>query len=587
MLQPSVQDRFLKKSSGNLRNNKMKKKSNSIRIKELFVQFFLLIISSVFFWLSNPNVFFENGLAFLAWFNYLPVFFLIKNSSLRRSTFWGALYGALSYGLYGYWLNSFHPLGLIIVCIAYTLICSLLFLVLKYAALICRKNGWLLQFIIVCGYEYLKTLGYFGMSYGVTAYTQWKFIYLIQICSLAGVFGLNFLVIFPSALLFSFISKKRERNRLLNHVDSAGKSHISAYVKKEAQMAATSLKLTYIMSLVWGVLFFSAILYGYLVSNKKSYEKFVTVAAIQNNESPWKNGIEEYSKNVKNLIQLTEEAQSLSSDIDFIVWPETAVAPAIIYNYEYGKDVQRFMLIAQLLNFIDENNAVFVIGNSHEEELKGAEKKYYNSALIFESQKNVHPPEPDIYSKIKLVPFTESFPWKHTFPYLYIRLLNGGSHMWEQGDEYKVFDYRGLKFSTPICFEDTFSTGCRQMVLNGSRCFINLSNDSWSESIPCQRQHLAMAVFRCVENKVPGVRSTASGVTCIISPNGRIEKAAPEFCEAYVIGKVPVINNQKKTLFTKTGDIAGMVAVVISAFILIIQTIVVIINKIRKTDNNR
>ena len=59
------------------------------------------------------------------------------------------------------------------------------------------------------------------------------------------------------------------------------------------------------------------------------------------------------------------------------------------------------MLISQLLNFIDENNAVFVIGNSHELEFK-TERLRYNSALVFESGKNVHPPEPGIYSKMKL-----------------------------------------------------------------------------------------------------------------------------------------------------------------------------------------
>lgn len=152
--------------------------------------------------------------------------------------------------------------------------------------------------------------------------------------------------------------------------------------------------------------------------------------------------------------------------------------------------------------------------------------------------------------------------------------------MWQKGDEYTVFNYRGLKFSTPICFEDTFSTICRQMVLNGSRCFINLSNDSWSKSTACQHQHLAMAVFRSVENRVPTVRSTASGVTCIISPTGKIEKIAPEFCQAFVIGKVPLMNENSQTVFTKTGDIAGMAEAVLGAFILLIQTIVVIIKKI-------
>lgn len=560
-------------------NNKKVKPSDS---EGIVFKIFLLFLSSVLFWLSNPNIFFEDGLGCLAFFNYLPILFLIKKSRFVEAVIFGAVYGGLSYDLYGYWLNAFHPLGLIIVCIGYFVICALLFSVLKWADIITSKNGWLLQFIIICGYEYLKTLGFFGMNYGVTAYTQWKNLYLIQICSLGGVFALNYIVIFPSVFLFSLISKKKEKYRLLNNVDNGKKSSISAYVKKEKALSDTSLKLTFICGGLWLAIFAASYIYGLSVMGKNNSDRYVTVAAIQNNESPWKNGIEEYSRNVNKLIQLTEEAQSLSSEIDFVVWPETAVAPSIIYNYDYGTDMRRFLLISQLLNFIDENNAVFVIGNSHEEELKNTGRTRYNSALVFESGKNVHPPEPGIYSKIKLVPFTESFPWKHTFPYFYQKLLNGDIHMWEKGDVYKVFDYRGLKFSTPICFEDTFSTVCRRMVLNGSRCFINLSNDSWSKSNACQKQHLAMAVFRSVENGVPSVRSTASGITCVINPNGKVIKAAPEFCEAYIIGRVPVIDDGQQTLYTRIGDIAGIVAAGLSALILIIQTIVVIITKIRK-----
>ena len=558
------------------------KKNASVKSNEIFLKIVLLFFSVALFWLSNPNIFFENGLSFLAWINYLPVLILIKKSRIHEAIIFGAVYGALSYGLYGYWLNSFHPLGLIIVCIGYFIICAIFFSVLKWADLICSKNTWLLQFFCICAYEYIKTLGYFGMNYGVTAYSQWNNTLLIQICSVTGVFGFNLLVIFPSVFLFSFITKKIEKRRLLNHVDNARKSHISAYVKKEQQLSITSLKLTYICGGIWLVLIITSMIYG-TRALKKSFEKdYVTVAAIQNNESPWKDGIEEYSQNVRNLIQLTEEALYLSSDIDFVIWPETAVAPSIIYNYDYGTDVRRFMLVSQILNFIDENNVVFVIGNAHDVELRGAEKVRYNSSLVFESGKNVHPPKPDIYSKIKLVPFTESFPWKNTFPSLYIKLLNGNTHMWERGSDYTVFDYRGLKFSTPICFEDTFSTICRHMVLNGSRCFINLSNDSWSKSKVCQKQHLAMAVFRSVENGVPSVRSTASGVTCIINQNGKIEKAAPEFCQAYIIGKIPVIKDYEPTFYTKTGDIAGMLTTGVTAIILIMQTIIVIIKKIKK-----
>ena len=548
-----------------------------------FIIFIILILSSLLFWLSNPNILFNDGLGFLAFFNYFPLLFLIRKINIKSAFLWGGIYGALSYGIYAYWLNTFHPLGLIIVCIGYFIICAVFFTILKYTDLISPKNGWLFEFLIICAYEYIKTLGFFGINYGVTAYTQWKNIYLIQICSLGGVFALNLLVIFPSAFLFSVISKKNERYKLLNNTAAEKKSHISSYVEKEKALSFTSLKLTNIIFVIWCLLIIFSYLYGFSVIKNNKAHNYVTVAAIQNNESPWKNGIEEYSQNVRNLIQLTEEAQSLSSEVEFIIWPETAVAPSIIYNYDYGTDVRRFMLIAQLLNFIDENNAVFVIGNSHEIDVKAAERARYNSALVFESQKNVHPPKPDIYSKIHLVPFTESFPLKHLFPSLYIKLLNGDSHMWEKGDEYTVFDYRGLKFSTPICFEDTFTDVCRKMVLKGSRCFMNLSNDSWSKSIPCQRQHLAMAVFRSVENGVPSVRSTASGVSCIINQFGKIEKAAPEFCPAYIIGKVPLISREVQTFYTRIGDIAGIAVVVLSCVILIIQTIIVIINKSKNT----
>ena len=90
-----------------------------------------------------------------------------------------------------------------------------------------------------------------------------------------------------------------------------------------------------------------------------------------------------------------------------------------------------------------------------------------------------------------------------------------------------------------------------------------------------------MAVFRSVENGVPTVRSTASGVSCIINPHGKVDRVAPEFCEAFVIGKVPVIEEGMQTPFTRYGDWAGIAEAVLSCFILIMQTFIVIIKKIK------
>ena len=68
------------------------KKNDSKNLKCLFQKIFLVIISALLFWLSNPNVFFENGLGWLGWFNYFPIFYLIKKSRLSESTIFGAIY---------------------------------------------------------------------------------------------------------------------------------------------------------------------------------------------------------------------------------------------------------------------------------------------------------------------------------------------------------------------------------------------------------------------------------------------------------------------------------------------------------------
>ena len=66
-----------------------------------------------------------------------------------------------------------------------------------------------------------------------------------------------------------------------------------------------------------------------------------------------------------------------------------------------------------------------------------------------------------------------------------------------------------------------------------------------------------------------------------INPHGKIERVAPEFCEAFVIGKVPVIDDNMQTIFTRTGDWAGIAEAALSCFILIMQTFIVIIKKIK------
>ncbi|RKX83927.1 MAG: apolipoprotein N-acyltransferase, partial [Spirochaetes bacterium] len=135
---------------------------------------------------------------------------------------------------------------------------------------------------------------------------------------------------------------------------------------------------------------------------------------------------------------------------------------------------------------------------------------------------------------------------------------------WKKGKKYTVFNADGVKFSTPICFEDTFGNLCRNFVKRGADIIVNMTNDSWSYSVAAEMQHMNMAVFRAVENKRTVVRSTNGGITCSIDPNGKILHFLKPFTESYLISSVPVYNG-RETLYTRWGDWFAILIVILAS----------------------
>ncbi|QFX96021.1 apolipoprotein N-acyltransferase [Acidithiobacillus thiooxidans ATCC 19377] len=75
-----------------------------------------------------------------------------------------------------------------------------------------------------------------------------------------------------------------------------------------------------------------------------------------------------------------------------------------------------------------------------------------------------------------------------------------------------------------------------------------------------------MAAMQAREEEKPDIRATNTGVTAIISPNGRVQAKLPEFVSGALNGK---INPRKgKTPFGMLGDLPFLI---ICLFALIIQ----------------
>lgn len=532
----------------------------------------LLVLSIILFALPQPNLLTVQGIPFLAYFALVPVFLLVRFVSWKTVWLLGIAYGVGAYCLFTYWLATFHPLGIFVISFMYGLYLMVAFPLLKAAASLFLKWGWLVQGVVWCAYDFVKTLGFSGFHYGVLAYSHWRWTPLIQIVDVVGIWGLDALITFTSAW-FTAVIVDAYRNRA---VEGCG-----CRLKALVRALPAACRAHWISGCCWLVVFVGVLVYGFVSPVDYSQEPQVEVALIQQNSDPWVGGMTAYQRDLRTLMRLSDQALAQNPQVDFVVWPETAFVPRITWHYQHRYEREKFQLVQELLQYLDRASVPFVIGNDHGVDGVGNRILDYNAVLLFKPGENTLPPTPDIYSKMKLVPFTEYFPFDKQFPQLYQMLLNGDTHMWEPGVEPVVFEVDGLRFSTPICFEDTFGFVGRRFVNAGAQAFVNLSNDAWSKSLACQYQHLSMAVFRSVENRVPTVRSTTTGQTCIIDPNGRILAMAEPFVETYLVGSIPVLDKTEKTVYTRLGDYVGVIFALAAILLLLAGLLARMFRKVR------
>ena len=538
------------------------------------INILLLVSSSALFALSQPGFLFSAGLPFLAYFIFIPLFILIRRISLLSSCILGGLYGVLNYCIFSYWLWSFHPLAMYIVALEYFFYYMPTVLLLKAADIFFPKYGFIVQWLIWLSYEYIKTLGFLGFSYGLVGYSQWQYIPLIQIASVFGVWGVSALVCFPSAWIAGGI-KPCCKGPLRGWLSCF---RIFAYTHR-------------ISASIWCICLLGALMFGISVQQDYSTSPTARIALIQPNSDPWIGGFEAYKKDLKTLKALSQKAITDNPGLALVVWPETAFIPRIDWHYRYREDREIFELVHELLTYVEHQPVPFLIGNDDAVKAITNEgfsaRLDYNAALLFRPKENVLPPQPERYRKMHLVPFTEHFPYQKILPFIYNALVANDTHFWEKGTEATVFSVNGLQFSVPICFEDTFGYISRRFARNGAKLLVNISNDAWAKSSACQYQHLSMAVFRAVETRLPMLRATASGQTAAISPHGHITATIPPFIEGYLCAEVPVFTQKANTLYMLWGDLFGILAVISAAILLIIGSVRGILQRRKVHEKNR
>ena len=530
----------------------LKKRSLRTVCSEVFV----LLITSFVFSLAFPGLVFSEGMGFISFLVLIPVFAVIRNTSWRLIAPYGFFYGFMCYIFFNYWLSSFHPLAILIVPIIKGGEMFFLFPALKAADTFFRKRSYVLQAIIWVAYAYLSEGWFAGYPYGTICYALYGYRPLIQIADITGIWGIIFLQVLPQAFLGNYLVDR---------------------IKGEAEPFKLYLRSNWIILSVYAVLVAASIIYGFVRISEwedKTPERTWRVAAVQHNHDSWQGGLTTYTRNFNNLKRYTLEA--ITKDPDIVIWSETAFVPSIDWNmmYDYEGNHEMRKLVEEFISFAESLPVPLLTGNADGEPIypeqgplleDGSQnRKDYNSVVLFQDGRI-----DGKYRKQHLVPFTEHFPYEKQMPWLYNLLLANDYQWWEMGTEPVVFESDGVKFSTPICFEDVFGYLSAEFVHEGADVIVNMTNDNWSGSVDAEKQHAYIAIFRAVETRKSVIRGTNSGLTCLITPDGELHDPMRPFWMGYHVYDVPVYESGNDTFYVNHIDLFAKIAVYTSIVILV------------------
>lgn len=229
---------------------------------------------------------------------------------------------------------------------------------------------------------------------------------------------------------------------------------------------------------------------------------------------------------------------------DLVIWPETAV-PAFAHQVEED-------LLRPLAAEAKDNGSALLIGIPVWDGATGA---YYNAMLSLEQ-----PQTP--YAKRHLVPFGEFMPLKAWLRPLINWLQIPMSDFTPGRAERPLLLVAGYQAGISICYEDAFGEEVIE-ALPQAAFLVNASNDAWFGDSLAPRQHLEIARMRALEGGRYLLRSTNTGISAIIGPDGRVRHASPAFQQHVLSGEM--IPMQGATPYVRVGNWA-----VVSASLLIL-----------------
>ncbi|MBK7162658.1 MAG: apolipoprotein N-acyltransferase [Sphingomonadales bacterium] len=257
-----------------------------------------------------------------------------------------------------------------------------------------------------------------------------------------------------------------------------------------------------------------------------------------------------------NFSRLAQHSQPKNERTRLILWPEAAIPwrleegyPFRYYQFQPGETARGARLtLMRLMNPGD----VLLTGVDRLEfdkdrQLVGAR----NSVTAMDSSGKILA----TYDKAHLVPYGEYLALRWLLePLGATRLVPGTIDFWPGPGPRTLdlpFNGQRVKVGMQICYEIIFSGQVTDRA-NRPDFIFNPSNDAWFGSWG-PPQHLAQARLRAIEEGLPVVRSTPTGISAVIDADGRIVQSLPHGKAGRIDARLPM--PKPPTLFALYGNI--------------------------------
>jgi len=462
------------------------------------------------------------NLNFLAWFSLIPILFALKNKTSKQAFKFGLITGlTVALIIFQYMFSvSIRFIGRTSIWGVF----GFLFLIFYYAVWIglisffyarfnpdTKKIPFTLKLLIFPSFwilfEWIHSILLQGIpwTFFFLGYSQWENIYLLQLSSIYGVFGISFIIVLCNYLVFLSIQKK-----------------VFKYIGL-------------------GIIIFIAFnLAGFFMKIHRETEKGrqIKVSIFHENIDARTRWNEATGDSLANVF-LTLCRQAAKQDPDLIVWSESAIP------WTFREDDN---LIQKALEITYPTKAGHIIGIISETERNP--ENVHNSAFFFYPDGRVT----ERYDKTVLLSFLEAplFDWAF-FKLLKFPIYRAGLNKnLVPGERQRLMKTLYGKAGILICNESVSISPARTATKEGADFLVTMSNDAWFENTILTECHFALSRFRAVENARDMIINSNRGFSGAVISSGKIYKKMSSDKSQCI--KTKISTKKSKTIYTQFGD---------------------------------